>query len=361
MLVVLSTIKVERCRRILPLLLIGPVLVCLYLYGVSLWRDKYFFPSAESSRVVRSAAECLSKSALNPTRTVIVIDGSSHASRGINGPLLSKLLNQQKNPPVTVIQLSLTGGNHLERLFMHRLLKRVTNGDDWNKLTQSKILLLREISPGYDLSPTAQCEGNWGTERTYAYMEPAVAMDAARFLRESDKWSLIQLSLIARHAVVNGFAAGRLETILAGITPAPAAAYMPLLPSTREFVHPGINIVRMAIRRPSIPPLPPNYAWLDTEHREILSVYAGISIRPVWFSAPTLRSAFVYYTNSRLSSLKTEVNINVYDSDAACAELWTKLDNPKCWFDEGHLSNVGAEIYTGWLAKKIVDSGLLFQ
>ena len=125
------------------------------------------YPEALTSRVALYAIDKFSRS--NAAKYLFLIEGSSVTTRGLNGDLLEERLRAE-GIPATVIQISLNGANHLERL---EILKEFVGGlslSDKARLAQSKVVFCREVEAGYDRSPFNHVESNQFTDRTLAYI-----------------------------------------------------------------------------------------------------------------------------------------------------------------------------------------------
>jgi len=96
----------------------------LWMVGAHFWLPlPLAYLNTTSAQVTSFCLEHLHESQPIPGEYILIIEGSSVTSRGVNGGALERLL-RAAGVPVTVLQLSLSGANHLERL---QLLQNFAN------------------------------------------------------------------------------------------------------------------------------------------------------------------------------------------------------------------------------------------
>jgi hypothetical protein len=106
-----------------------------------------------------------------PGEYILIIEGSSVTSRGVNGGALERSL-RAAGIPVTVLQLSLSGANHLERLQLLQNFANSLSSSDWNRLRRSRLILGHEVQALYDRDPLLNYGNNPFTSTTLAYSNP---------------------------------------------------------------------------------------------------------------------------------------------------------------------------------------------
>lgn len=102
---------------------------------------------------------------------MILLVGSSATQYGVNGVALEESL-VEVGLAVTVLQFSLAGANHFERLFMLRLFLEEIGKKHRKELSKTTTLLLCEVFDAYDQSPLYLFNKEAYTRRAITWLEP---------------------------------------------------------------------------------------------------------------------------------------------------------------------------------------------
>jgi hypothetical protein len=324
--------------------------VVLWVVGINLFLPlSQSYPEAMTSSVARYAIDQFSRTA--ETSYLFVIEGSSVTARGLNGGLLQQRLKAD-GISATVIQLSLDGANHVERL---EILKEFVGGLSASAkatLTQTKTVFCQEVEAGYDRSPFNHVDSNQFTDRTLAYLN-------VRNLPEITRWFFARYGFreiaqrrdltvaLATHALFNAFRIGYFQRTqrdreldsTPGFTPNEErrSDFNPTGPLPLSFDLSHLKKEEKSFQKFT--------RWNRVRDQDFRRVLQGTSERELFFSVPNWRPYDVAYDLWR----STHSGHALYFSGNS-ASVRTALSNPDLWSDPTHLKSAGADIYTEQLA-----------
>jgi hypothetical protein len=335
--------------------LVTIVAVALWLFGINqLLPLQNSYPEAMTGRVARYAADQFAKT--EASDDLILIEGSSVTARGLNGGLLEKILKEQ-GVAATVVQISLDGANHVERLEILKQFVGNLSAADREKLAKSKIVFCQEIEAGYDRSPFNHVESNQFTDRTLAYLNVRNLPEIYRWLlgRYGFKEIVQRKDLVAAlvtHEFFNLFRIGYFQR----------AEQLKSLEFTRGFT-PNEE------RRPDFHPEGPLPAtvdlsglkkeeksfqkfthWNSQRDDDFRRVLPTTHEKELHFSIPNWRPYDIAYDLWRAR----HTGYALYFSGNSPA-VRSALANPDLWSDPTHLKSAGANLYTEKLAEFMVE------
>ena len=281
----------------------------------------------------------------------VILDGGSFSARGVDDQMLERSLAAGLDSPPTVLTLSLAGGNQLERWSVLRRAIALLTREERERFLAAPMVLLLEIHAQYDRYPLVQLRRNRGSDRAYAYLDFPTALDA---LRGDDGnpgmgQRLQQWGEVARHVTVNLTNAGLATRIVPPDEVKGRGGYVPLERSSGRSGFRGTRAVRQRLKQPI--QMEHDLPWRNIElRRDRYARVLGSQPRIIYFSVPTLREVDLDYARGFCAALP----------DYPCithehAKLLRSLDDAGLWFDTQHMQRGGAEIFTPWLSRRVVD------
>ena len=310
-----------------------------------------YLPSAPTSGLAVAIAEGI-RSGLSSQEPVhfLIVDGGSHSARGVSDAMLGDRLADGLGTPVQVLSVTLAGGNQLERWSVLRRAMALLDARERARFESAPKTLLLEIHSQYDRYPLVQLRRNRHSDRAYAYLDSAVFREALRAEHgEMDRQVLFrQWADVVVHAAINVMNVGLAPRVASAGEGQPRTGYAPLDRAVRGYRFPGTKAVRQSVRKPPGPI--GDVPWRNVKLRRDRYVQLlGRTPETIYFSVPTPRVADLDYARAFCEGIV----------DARCLThghrgLLARLDHAQLWYDNGHLQRRGAEIYTRWLAGRLV-------
>jgi hypothetical protein len=327
-----------------------------WMVGAHFWLPlPLAYLNTTSAQVTAFCLEHLHESQPVPGEYILIIEGSSVTTRGVNGGALERSL-RAAGVPVTVLQLSLSGANHLERLQLLQNFANSLSSSDWNRLRQSRLILGHEVQALYDRDPLLNYGNNPFTPNTLAYSNPdnlpiLVNWITNRYdLREL--WNRrFELQLIATQFLYNALRISYLQlrdtakvaVLTAGFQPETKRAdFQPVGLLPIDFPPDPILSGRQAYSRVT--------RWNGARDAAFRSIFKGAVRSELFFSLPGWLSYEFNYDNWWANAHPDQLFFN-----GNRPQIRTRLREPGLWNDPGHLANSGAEIYTEELAAFLKD------
>lgn len=287
-------------------------------------------------------------------KNLIIIEGSSQTALGVDYDAVEKQL-RDAGYDVAVIQLSGAGGNHLER---YTLLSRMAEEMQREGLSTSpNTRLMLEVAPEYDENPVIFFLANKDTLRGYHYSTLSNLWFAHRSLQIArGNPNYAALGAILRGALMSMFDIGLLPQMrrFDDLEPAP-----PFGPASRPA--PNFHFRPFAadkyVRKPA-PPIDPKWIRFARYRAErIRTLYGGEAARVGYFSVPTVGyDKQMRYAHSFCHWKGAGVCI-----DATDPSLYGALDSADDFYNRGHLSAKGAEIYSRYFAQQLIAQGAVVK
>jgi hypothetical protein len=329
------------------MLVAGLVVLLAWMVGAHFWLPlSLAFLNTTSAQVTAFCVEHLHQSRPVPGEYILIIEGSSVTTRGVDGAALERSL-RTTGIPVTVIQLSLSGANHLERLQLLQNFADSLSSSDWKRLRESRLILGHEVQALYDRDPLLNYGNNPFTPTTLAYSNPdnlATLLNwiTGRYdLREL--WNRrSELQLIATQFLYNALRISYLQLWDTANRAAPCAGFQPQ-PKRADFQPAGL----LPIDFPPDPTLSGRQAyprvtrWNFARDAAFRSIFKGAVRSELFFSLPGWLAYEFNYDNWWAHAHPNQLFFN-----GNGPQIRSRLREPGLWNDPGHLADSGAEIYT---------------
>jgi hypothetical protein len=304
------------------------------------------YRSTPSAQVAAFNVQHLHESQPVPGECILIIEGSSVTVRGVDGAALERSL-RAAGFPVTVLQLSLSGANHLERLQLLQNFANSLSSSDWKRLRESRLILGREIQALYDRDPFLNYGNNPFTPITLAYSNPDNLPILLNWITQRfdfrELWnrrSVLQITAI--QFSYNALRIGYLQLRDAVHSVPVMPGFQPALQRT-DFQPTGL----LPIDFPPNPILSGRQAypritrWNVARDATFRAVFKGTVRSELFFSLPDWLSYEFNYDNWWSSAHPHQLFFN-----GNRPQLRAKLRAPALWNNPGHLATPGAEIYT---------------
>ena len=342
-----SRTPAEECPVRSRMFLVALGVLLFWMIGAHFWLPlPLAYLNTTSAQVSAFCLAHLHESQPVPGEYILIIEGSSVTSRGVNGGALERSL-RAAGIPVTVLQLSLSGANHLERLQLLQNFANSLSSSDWNRLRRSRLILGHEVQALYDRDPLLNYGNNPFTSTTLAYSNPdnlpiLVNWITNRYdLREL--WNRrFDLPLIATQFLYNALRISYLQlrdtangaVLTAGFQPETKRAdFRPVGLLPIDFPPDPILSGRQAYSRVT--------RWNASRDAAFRSILKGTVRSELFFSLPGWLSYEFNYDNWWADAHPDQLFFN-----GNRPQIRTRLREPGLWNDPGHLANSGAEIYT---------------
>ncbi|MCG8432718.1 MAG: hypothetical protein MJA83_01655 [Gammaproteobacteria bacterium] len=287
---------------------------------------------------------------------LILIEGGSSSARGLNGELLQSLLAQSGHAAL-VLQFSMGGANHFER---HKLISRFA--EEYRKLRgvgDINVILLLEVNRSYDFSPLSQFSENKFSDVNFYYSDAENLYYAAKalwnFSKETSQSSFFsRLPPILQHILIKELNIGAAHHLKHFSEIRPFDSFRPLDETVPTFRFYNFSKTKIPVpaEESEVPILfPPG--WLEIREQRLFSLFEEKLGHHAFFSVPTNRAEVNTYLRIFCQIRKEEICIDGTDN-----RLLSELNDRKYFYDAGHLTRLGSEIYTRWFYSKLINSAI---
>ena len=357
LLVALAAIRVApgigRMPRWYSLLL--PLGFWLVIINLSLPLPKSY-PDSPAPGLVLQAVQKLDREALAGIQYVVVVEGSSVTMNGLDGERVQRILTQHGIPSL-VIQLSFAGANHAERYEYLKEFMEALRPDQVDALRRVKLVLCREVELGYDKNPLDNFLRNGSTGRSLRYLDPpnvpmifswlALKYRPITWIREHTL-----LANLAGCELFNLFHVGyvpRMEGLPAPIKTEP---FIPNLTQSPGFAPHGLldSVQASALDKRETSTFAENLAWQRKRDQDFKDVFRGLIKSEYFFAFPSWSKPNAEYNVWKRRQPGHE---RFFDGDSA--SLMDELRSPSLWYDQIHLQQPGAELYSEEFGKYLVE------
>ncbi len=300
--------------------------------------------------------------AQDTAKNIIILDGGSYTHRAIDGKSLEQSLANQ-GFSVKVYQASLPGANHFERARI--LVPLLSELQKRNDIGQSRIIYLREAHSGYDTYPLYQVRDV--NDRVVAYSSPISSWRQIKAMRSSTSEPLTAPqkeaeSTLLKATGINALGIGRLREAVRRADLKPYPGYNPIeknrKPVPAATIEKAATFMESHILGPNAATGAPSarakqrWAWsqdsVSSPLNQLKSQLVDVEFN---FLPITTNLRDIRYFNS---FCRDQQNKCLF-VDQRYVELTRGFDSDDYWSDPNHLSILGAEAYTDWLANKIID------
>jgi hypothetical protein len=332
-----------------------PVGLWLVIINLSMPLPKSY-PDSPAPGLVLQASQKLDRESLTEIQYVIIVEGSSVTWNGFDGECVQRLLVQQ-GIPALVIQLSFAGANHAERYEYLKEFVEALRPDQLDALRRTKVILCREVELGYDKNPLNNFLRNGSTGRSLRYLDPpnlpmifswlALKYRPVDWIREHTL-----LTNIAGCELFNLFHVGYVPRMEALTVPAKTEPFVPNLTQSLGFA-PGTSLDSVhdsALDKHLTSTFVENLAWHKKRDQDFRDVFRGLIKSEYFFAFPSWSKPNADYNIWKRRQLGNE---RFFDGDAT--RLMDELNSPSLWYDQLHLRQPGAELYSEEFAKYLVE------
>ena len=315
------------------------------------------FHDAATNRVVKFADEAFRQKVKSLGKYVLVIEGSSATSRAVDGELLESEL-RAVGIAASVVQVSLDGANHVERLQILRQFLRGLDAAEIAALKRSRVILCQEVEYTYDRDPFDKLENNAFTDRTLEYINLQNFPEIVRWFALRSNWTglLKKRELVGSVLAMecfNLFRVGYLERVERGGVQPPQSGFSPK-EARREDFNPTGPLPLSFPYDPSKTDLKEYQSlrpWVSARDAEYAGLFAQFDVTQCFFSVTSWSSSLYRYNRWWSESAKTRP---FFSGDEE--SLRQSLTNPDLWSDDVHLKPAGARIFTQALASYFIDA-----
>ena len=307
----------------------------------------WIYPEGDAVTRVRGQVEHLLSTKDWQKKPVIILEGSSATHYGINGALLEKLLAAQ-DMPVTVLQFSLSGANHFERLFMLQVFLEEMGARHCEELKKAPTLLLSEVFDAYDQEPLYLWQKEAYSARAFVWTTPRNLLAAWQGVGEQGSyfWSLLE------HLLLHQFSVGIFSSMQPLNYRKKMESFFPLTGTKKTFHYAEAQkTFEKAITAPavnaalSLPGWKSYYQELHQEFGEVVGFMGFYALPTLEAQRGSYQLAFAHCLPSRTTML-----------GPASPAFMKSLLHEEIWFDGVHPQSQGALLFTQWLADEIVKN-----
>lgn len=314
------------------------------------------YPDSPAPGLVLRAVQKLDGEALAGLRYVVVVEGSSLTMNGFDGERVQQVL-EHHGIPALVIQLSFAGANHAERYEYLKEFVEALRPDQFDALHRVKLVLCREVELGYDKNPLDNFLRNGSTGRSLRYLDPpnvpmifswlALKYRPITWFREHTL-----LTNLAGCGLFNLFHVGYLARMEDLTAPARTEPFIPNVTQSPGFVpHGSLDSVQdSTLDKRLASTFVENLAWQRKRDRDFRDVFRGLVKSEYFFAFPSWSKPNADYNVWKRHQPGNE---RFFDGDGT--RLVDELNSPSLWYDQIHLQQPGAELYSEEFGKYLVQ------
>jgi hypothetical protein len=314
------------------------------------------YPDSPAPGLVLQAAQKLDRESLTGIQYVIIVEGSSVTWNGLDGERVQRVLGQH-GIPALVIQLSFAGANHAERYEYLKEFVAALRPDQLDALRRTKVILCREVELGYDKNPLNNFLRNGSTGRSLRYLDPpnlpmifswlALKYRPIDWIREHSL-----LTNIAGCELFNLFHVGYVPRMEALTAPGKTEPFVPNVTQSPGFAPSGSldSVQDSALNKRLTSTFAENLAWQKKRDQDFRAVFRGLIKAEYYFAFPTWSKQNADYN---VWKRRQPGNEHFFYGDDT--PLMDELNSPSLWYDQLHLQQPGAELYSDEFGKYLVE------
>lgn len=292
--------------------------------------------------------------------TVIIMTGSSLSRQGVDPDVFEAELSAAGRD-VLLVKLAMGGAGHFERNYAHRLFEdRYLAHLD---LDGRRVVFMDEVDFSYDETPLSLLDNSFGTERAFAFIDAPTALQIWHQTRSLEDLTGDDYGLagdvteeLFRHGLANMVFFGgtrRYQTwddvrATSGTNLNDARYRGP-----RRSVEYTISVVQQTEGR-----LRPRFHWYPelVENRIAASNADLTHMERVWYVPPTRTPPRGVYGVQFCRYFDGEIPcLNAYGD----IDFMTSVTEIDFWKDYQHFNRQGAEMYSRWLAQRLLETNVL--
>ena len=360
-LVLVSSVRFSGNRiPVWPCALAASGVLALFLCLRGIIPDEQVFIGSEAARRIRAQVRDLQKKPNWWEKDILIVEGSSIATYGIDNREVEAALAARGWDPV-VLEFALPAANHFERTFLLEAFFRSLSRADREKIRKARVVLLKEVFDIYDRNPLCLFEKEEYQERGKVYMNPSNALQAWRAYASSlpEKTPLLERAsglfqygtLIGERLLMNRFGAGAFSDMRPDVRKKRSPAFHTLTGAKPYFHYDrmlkeigdasGTERLETWIAQPP--------GWLACFRHEKLILGEDIDA-VAFFAMPALESYRVCYQREFSRALpEGTVMIGPPSPDQLQPFL-----RKEYWFDGVHPTKEGAAEFSRWFAGELL-------
>lgn len=322
--------------------------------------DEMIWPNTEVARRTRWLVRHLESKPDWEGSPVVMLAGSSATLFGIDPVLVEKSLASAGHP-ATVLTFCMAGETLYERRYMLQSFLRQLGPDGRRKLAQADVTFFSEVFDAYDRNPLYRLEKEALTERAILFLNPVNAWKAwtAYQAQAEDEPALPRGSvdsLLAQHAVMNAFAVGAFAEMTPPWTKRRRTPPFHALQGRKEGFD-ADRALRIWRERSGGADHEVPYRQWQTAHGHLLEPLEPYLDRTAFYCLPTIEPSRAAYAEAFTRWARPQFAVLGPPSEAEMSRL-TEAD---LWFDGVHPTGRGAELFSGWFAEQLLQSGILSE
>jgi hypothetical protein len=350
-----------------PCVLAAGGVLALFLCLRAMVPDEQVFIGSDAARRVRAQVRDLQKKPNWWEKDILIVEGSSIATYGIDNREVEAALAARGWDPV-VLEFALPAANHFERTFLIEAFFRSLPRADRDKIRAARVVLLKEVFDLYDRNPLCLFDKEEYQERAKVYMNPSNALQSwkayAASLPQSmpfvERASDLFLSgiLIGERLLMNRFGAGALSDMKPVSWKKRTQAFHALSGTTPGFSYDAaVNSINDTSDLESTLPwsgFPPG--WLACFRHEKQTL--GDDVDAVaFFAMPALEPKRLSYQMGFSKGLPDGATM-IGPPTSSQLQPFLRKDY---WFDRAHPTGPGAAEFSRWFAGELLLRRSLMQ
>jgi hypothetical protein len=355
LLVALAAIRMSPVRMPRWYSLLLPLGIWLVVVNLSMPLPKSY-PDSPAPGLVLQAMKKLDKQALARIQYVFIVEGSSLTWNGFDGDRVQNVLVRH-GIPALVIQLSAAGANHAERYEYLKEFVDALRPDQLDALRRVKLVLCDEVELGYDKNPVNNFLRNGTTGRSLRYLTPANFPIVISWLALKYR----PIEWIREHTVLTDLVGcGLFNLFHVGYVPRiqelpPAATTQPFVPNVTQSPgfapHGSLGSVQDAVLDERLTAtFKQNVAWQKKRDSDFRQLFGSLRPAECYFGFPSWSKENADYNFWKRLQLGQAL---FFDGEGT--PLMEELNAPALWYDQLHLQQPGAEIYSDAFAEYLVE------
>jgi hypothetical protein len=335
--------------------LLVPVGLWLVVVNLSLPLPKSY-PDSPAPGLILQAVQKVDQQALAGIQYVVLVEGSSLTMNGFDGDRVQNVLAQHGIPSL-VIQLSAAGANHPERYEYLKEFVEALRPEQLQALRRVKLILCREVELGYDKNPLNNFLRNGTTGRSLRYLHPAnLPMIFSWLALKYRPFDWIRehtvLTELVGCGLFNLFHVGYVPRMQELPQPAKAEPYIPNVTQSPGFAPNGSleSVQDSVLDKKLTATFVQNLAWQRKRDDDFREVFRGWRAFECYFAFPSWSKQ-----NADYNVWKRLQPSRALFFDGQGTALMEELSSPSFWYDQLHLKQPGAEIYSEEFGKYLVE------
>jgi len=289
-------------------------------------------------------------------RNLLIIDGSSQTALGLDIAAVEADLGS-RGYDTTIVDLSLVGGNLLER---YTLDERFKDEMQRHRLSYgSNTRLLLELHPKYDADPLRFFDVNVKAARTYYYANLGNLYFTVNYYLESnrrfDAKTINILGDMLSHCFVWSFKIGFMPEMKYFDALSDLPPYTPETGQYETFVFNRYDAHMYTRLDPRIA-VQPSFLGLEVHTNRLKDLFSNSIGEVGYFLVPSLDRIKMQYGHTYCVTHKNSACI-----DSSNPTLLNQLDNAQYWLNRDHLNSEGSPVFSAYFADELVAQAVVKQ